>query len=261
VVKKTSLNLVAYRLHSYTARFKSRVDYSLECVAKAIELSGSDKWALSNSFGKDSLALMFLLNQMLPELQSIFIASSETSVLANYVDIITKLETSMPHLKIIQTDKAGLFSDSGTSSWAEATSHKTHSDMWLIDEWAAQNGFVGSFIGLRKEESRTRATALSTSYNGHEGHYCIKMINPKACGLWHACPIAEWKLEDVGAWLWQHNIPLLDTYHTEGLQARTVARASKVSVNYGNVIAFLKTRNQGKYNELINLYPDLKTKG
>ena len=261
-----------YALHAHSNRFKQRLELTRHFVEQAFFLSGSNRWTLSLSFGKDSVALLiFLVTEFLPELQSVSMTSSETLLVNNFLGVIEALKTQgyLKNLHLIQTDHADIFSGDATNLNWDATRAGIvhHQDNWLLDEWSAKNGFVGSFIGLRKQESQTRKVALNSNsgYGSRSEGYCHKMKNPLARGLWHACPLAEWRLEDLGAYLYTHDAPLLQTYIDYGLASRTVGRVNdRISVsNAGqntNSLAMLKASDPERYNRLLNLFPDLSTK-
>jgi 3'-phosphoadenosine 5'-phosphosulfate sulfotransferase (PAPS reductase)/FAD synthetase len=265
MVKETGLNLAKYRIYANSTRFKDRVEFSKECVQSAIEQSGSDKWGLSLSFGKDSLALKFLLDDMGVNPYCVFIASSETIFADNYVEVMVKLSQrgviTSYNLHIIQTDNANYFSENEPSrNWYDATNLKiaaNHGEMGWIDEHLMQQGYVGAFVGLRKEESRTRRMALAKGYGGRDQHYTRKDRSNDLV-FWYACPLAEWTLQDIGAMCWKYDIPLLETYTQHGLQMRTVARVtSDTVVDFGNAIETLKATDRSRYNKMVAIFPEL----
>jgi 3'-phosphoadenosine 5'-phosphosulfate sulfotransferase (PAPS reductase)/FAD synthetase len=244
--------LAQYRLYAATERHNTRVDFARACIEKAFELSGSNRWALSLSFGKDSMALYYLLKEYIPDLHCFFLASSESFALHNFAEVMETMEALQ--VTVIQTEHAN-----NGEGWVESRKEGVD-DRWLLDKQAAEMGYVGSFIGLRREESKKRSMALATGYGGRAAYYTTHIKDPKAHGLWHSCPLAEWTLQDVGAWLWRHDAPLLDSYLAEGLKTRTTARATGISVNFGNVPAYLKARNPAAYNRIIQIFPELAQK-
>lgn len=245
-----TFSLAQYKLHSLTNSYQKKVGFAKNCVAHALEYTECDKWGLSLSFGKDSIALYFLLCEMLnTDVQSVFLASSESYALHNFATVMMQLDVK--NLHIIQTDHA----ETNEGDWVAARK-EGHNDIQLIDKWFGDNGFVGTFIGLRKEESKRRRMVLGSKVYGRDNFYLHKMKD----GIYHSCPLSEWTLEDVGAWLFQHNAPLLDDYLKYGLAQRTTARATGVSVNYGNTIASLKGRNLNAYNKITAIFPELRSK-
>jgi len=250
------LSLAQYRLHSYTKRFHDRLDYSRQCIENALRVTGwSPRWLLSLSLGKDSLCLYFLLKEYMPDIQCVMIMSSESFIIHDYATVLTGLVDDYNlNLHIIQSDWASVSDD-----WQAA---RGKGDIRLINKWGQDNGYVGTFIGMRKEENphKKRGLALRTVYGGHAGYYLHEMQDQKAYGLYHACPLAEWLLEDVGAYCWLKDIPLLETYHVKGLAARTTGSANGIAVNHGNLVGELKAVDLEAYNKLIKLFPYLAYK-
>lgn len=84
----------------------------------------------------------------------------------------------------------------------------------LVERAAAP--FAGIFLGLRAEESRSRALDQATHFHvDHHGRRLYGLYRRRAGGApgqWRACPLHGWQGIDVYAYAEAHGVPLLPLY-------------------------------------------------
>ena len=70
------------------------------------------------------------------------------------------------------------------------------------------------------------------------------------------CPLADWKTEDIGAYLTEHKIPILNWYKNFGFEARTASRINSEALRQ-NTLFYIKATNPEGYSKLIKRFPEL----
>jgi len=75
-----------------------------------------------------------------------------------------------------------------------------------------QQGLTGVLMGLAAEESNGRKYTLK------QGKETIMQYRD---GTWRGCPLADWIVPDLAAYIATYNLPLLRPYRRYGLQVRT----------------------------------------
>lgn len=108
------------------------------------------------------------------------------------------------------------------------------------------------FVGMRKQENRGRAKSLSI----HGKFYKNKK------GIVRISPLADWKEEDISAYTYSNNIPLLNTYTKLGISQRTGTFLPNANMNtLKTALDAVRAKSISDYNKLIEIYPDLKDFG
>lgn len=85
--------------------------------------------------------------------------------------------------------------------------------------WSRENGFDGVLMGLTAEESRARRFAL--------GRADVHNIYTYADGMKRCCPLANWTVEDITAYVADHGLQMLNLYERYGMQIRTSSRIKR----------------------------------
>lgn len=226
---------------------------------------------VSISFGKQSLVLAHMLHQVAPDMQMCFLAASETWLMDNFGEVIdTFLQRFPVRLHIRQTNDAALDIETPVSRLRErhpsigwdfkATGETTWDWGRVVDEGTGElhnlvrrEEYDGWYWGLAKEESIARAYTLSAKWDGQPHPSIFRYTD----GKYRCCPLMHWHVDDLAAYIAQHDLPMLSTYHREGLGARTTARVRRRSVAYG-YMGKLRHHDIHAYNILTARFPELR---
>lgn len=246
-----------------------RVRFSQEGVQAMLSISSLNY--VSVSFGKQSNVVAHMVYTVKPDTPMFFLASSETYIIHNYIDVIDAFMGRWPiNLTIVQTNHAAmdiradideLSSRQPTIKWVlrppgdpgwdwGQTRQAGHMDLQTMVE---REKYTGWFWGLAKEESKARRITLSTTWQG-QPHLSIFRYSD---GKYRCCPLRNWQNLDIAAYSLAHDIPFLDTYHQSGLGARTTARITGRSAEEG-AMALMHHHNLGKTNQLYERFPELR---
>lgn len=197
--------------------------------------SGFIRWALDRvenpyvacSFGKDSAVMLHLCLKHNPDISIRFIRwKFETEYIDNYDEIIKQWgEINLNQVILSRTS----LSDKRKDRYAT-------------------DGFDSYFIGLRKDESVARRITLKKD----------GMFYKNKAGLTRISPLADWTEKDIAAYVYSNNLPLLNTYKDNGINARSTSRIPRD--DHGIRQSFLldlKQRDFESYQHLINHFPEI----
>lgn len=227
--KFTTLGIRAYaRMPSHA----KRVDEARRCVEVALEKCAQPYVAFS--CGKDSAAMLHMVQQFVPGIEARFIRWTESELLDDFERVIREWQARGINLTILDLHRDSIF-ERGGDRWQQ------------LQELSPCDGY---FIGLRAEESRARRMTLKA----HGDIY--RMAN----GLLRISPLAWWKTEDVAAYTVTHDLPTLNAYVTDGFDQRTSARVPREEVRSESLTA-LRIRDPQRWNLLCAKYPEVATYG
>jgi len=199
------------------------------------------------SCGKDSSVLAHLVLQCERSVPLRFLSSGETRLLHDVDTVLEWFRARGATVEEIQIDR--VFSD----EWKDATWDEQRKAGRRDLQKLTTPAYDAVFLGLRMEESPPRKRSLlmhqtkglpTFTYQYRGGHLRI-------------CPLAAWREEDVGAYLAEHRIPILDAYHHEGLAGRTTARLTGDSVRQ-YALTHLHRRDPEACNRLLARFPELR---
>lgn len=201
------------------------------------------------SCGKDSSVMADIILSIDPTVPCRFVSSGETRILHNVDDVMgyfkEKYQASIEEI---------VFDRVFTEEWKEASFDEQRKagrrDIQSLDN----SSFGGVFMGLRKQESRGRCVSLITHHTDGIPKYMYQYAEKE---YYRMCPMADWKTEDIGAYLVTHEIPVLDWYKEYGYEARTTARLTGDAVRQ-NTIFYIKTHNPEGYQRLVQRFPELR---
>lgn len=243
--------LSAGRLHARLPLHRRRRDFALEGIAAMRRVA--PRSYLSLSWGKQSIVLAHMLYQVEPSLPMYFLASGESWLIHNYAEVIEQFTARWPiQLHIVQTDH--VFDGQGLD-WAASRAAGKRDLQTMCDpaDWE------GWYWGLAKMESKGRRFTLSARYDGQPHPSIYRYSGEWATGKYRCCPLMHWGLLDLAAYIAEHDIPLLDAYHTHGLGTRTTARVTGMTADYAGVSAIKQTSLEA-FNRLCARFPELRTK-
>lgn len=235
----------AGRYYAQTSRYRQKLTFALDGIEAMLELA--DRRYVSVSFGKQSLCLAHMIYNRAPSTPMHFLASEETWEIDDYREVIDTFTARHPiNLTIHQTRH---FFTEPHRTWKESrdAGENDLQEMCNREEWD------GWFWGLAKEESRGRKITLSKRWDG-QPHPTIYRY---ADGKFRCCPLANWTIKEIAAYVATHNLHLLWTYRRFGLEMRTTARITRNNAEMAGM-AYLKEKNQAGYNRIVGRYPELR---
>jgi len=200
--------------------------------------SGFINWALNHvdvknpylacSFGKDSAVMLHLVLQQRPDIPVRFIRwKNETEHIDNYDEVIAR----WGKLNLTQVE----FSRDSLS--------EKHAERYDTV------GYDSYFIGLRMAESTVRRITLKA--NG--------LFYKNKSEMVRISPLADWKNEDIAAYVFSNQLPTLNTYLKDGMTSRTASRIPRA--DHGIRESFLndlKHRDFNAYQQLVMNFPEIK---
>lgn len=253
-----ALERAGYLAHAQSAAFQRRLERARATIAWAMEHCGTGYVAWSA--GKDSSAMLWLVAEADPRAHVRILCGGETRLLYASLDsIIAWWQERWPELDLQEIFVDRVFAE----GWQDAGWLEQH--LTMLGEWdkfmGRRTGIEGLrtlYLGLRAEESPQRRLALKLRVDGcpYAIHQYSQSRHSSSRGLYRVAPLDAWRTADVAALHVLHDIPLLETYHTEGMEARTHLRAGRRSVIFGQ-IAELKRRDPQNYNRLTQRFPEL----
>ena len=257
------------RMYSHTLYFRNNLRFAYEGIKAMLDLC--PRTYVSISFGKQSICLAHMVWKLRPKTPMYFLASSESYLMHNFVEVIDAFMQIAPiNLTIVQTNHAALdirpcierlsvlqpaivwdMRPAGNPNW---NWHEVReAGHWDLQTMVDRDAYNGWFWGLAKEESKARRITLSTKWED-QPHPSIFRYGD---GKFRCCPLMNWRLHDLAAYIQRHELPLLDTYHKEGLTARTTARMTGRSSEEG-AMALIHQANIGLANQMYQRFPELR---
>lgn len=222
-----------------------RLDFALDGIASMHEIA-SVAYA-SISFGKQSICLAHMLYQMMPDLPMYFLASWESSLIHNFDEVIESFIERWPiNLTVVYADNV---SDNPGFDWKETRDLGQHD----LQNMCNRADWDGWYWGLAKEESKGREHTLSWRWKGQPHPTIFRYSDGKL----RCCPLMEWELLDIAAYIQEYDLPVLDLYRKQGLQMRTTARATRDMVEFGGVARLRHIGIEG-FNKLAARFPELR---
>ena len=193
-----------YLTHSKTQVFKRRVEKSKEIIIEFIELGVKSYGAISG--GKDSTVLMHLINSICPTMP--FVSEKDDMDFPNELEYMQLLETKYNLPLTILTPDVKLWDILLNHDFTEDIHSKgtNFSDQYfygLLKEYQTQNQYKGIFLGLRAKESKGRLhNLMSRGYIYYNSTWKQVICQP----------LADWTAQDIFAYLFANNVPILDVY-------------------------------------------------
>ena len=216
---------------------------------------------ISMSFGKDSTVLSHLLRQT-RTLPLIYVDCGEGDEWPDTARVKTEFLQRCPAPLIVLQgpsilqafEEGGYFLEESPNTTKKQNAEKRYNQSLgkIIDNYLHQNGYDGSFMGLRREEShnRNRLFAMRSS-----------LYFAKTRGLWACCPLETWTGKDVWAYIVKYELPYNELYDKAVRGGRERARNGAMSGNVGyryGRLAELKLTNPRWFNQLCKKYPEIR---
>lgn len=225
-----------------------QLDHARACIQRAFEMEPN--LYISMSFGKDSSAMAALVLEIAPTTPIRVATCWETRLVhQNFDSCLDWWRQNYPLSTITEIPyrpTRGLILGPKDLNVPEGRMVE------ILNEGSPHRG---AYIGLRAMESGNRA--MSLHHHRDEPRYAIyRYRSGLQIGTLRVCPLERWNVKDVGALLAEREIPILDTYDMEGLDARTTLRLCPESIR-GGVLDNLRRRAPHAYRELLLEHPEL----
>lgn len=172
--------------------FKNKVEQAKQFIRQALEISPA---FVSISWGKDSIVMLHLAQQIKPDILAVHYASPEShaGITSNFPEVIES------YLTRFDTNYRYLVAEPDWAFTPNTVKDRVHS---IIDT----DTYRMDLIGVRAEESKERKISVSK----------YGIIHQYKTGLWRCFPLAYWKTRDIWAYITLHDLPSLMAYNYSG---------------------------------------------
>jgi len=225
--------------------YKRKLAFALEGIEAMRKLAPLSY--LSLSFGKQSIVLAHMLYHIEPTMPMYFLASGESFIIHNFEQVIEQFKSRWDiNLTIVQRDHVF---DGVDKTWQQSRDEGKGD----LESMCKREDWEGWYWGLAKDESKARRFTLSKRWDC-QPHPTIFQYSD---GKYRCCPIMNWKVLDLAAYISTYGIPVLEQYHRMGLQSRTTARITRKAAENGGVLE-VKQTNVTAFNRLCARFPELR---
>lgn len=176
-------------------QFKKKIEQAKTIIKEALAIAPA---YVAISWGKDSIVLLHLVQQIQPDILAISFGHPERNLITNYAEV--------------EQLYCNCFSPNLTT--IEIAGDHIPNKVRQVKLWET---YPVAFIGLRKEESSRRRLSLCK-------YGAIHQYQSRG---WRVCPLSDWKENDVWAYIVSNNLPYLQSYDLGA--KRTTDHVSKSS--------------------------------
>lgn len=202
------------KLYWHTKEFQRHLDFAKSGIIALKNLA--PRCYVSLSFGKQSQVLAHMANQLFPGIEMHFLAGEETWMLYDFDKVIPEFKRRFnPNLTIHQTTRV-----TGAKSWNESVTAGNDD----LKNMCPRDQYDGWLWGLVVEESRDRRMTLAGGAIQHNGHPTIFRY---ADGKYRGCPLMNWGVKEIAAYVAHYDLPMLSIYKKYGFEQRTTSRIRK----------------------------------
>lgn len=174
----------SFLAYSELPQFQRKVDKALSTIREALAIGPA---YVAVSWGKDSVVMLHLCQQVQPDILAISFTHPERDLISNYQEVIDSYRSQFG-LKLEDICLEG--------------NHVPKK----VDQASLWNQYPLGFVGLRKEESKHRSISLVKYGLLHQ----YKSGNRK--NSWRCCPIGWLTWRDIWAYICKFDLPYLDLY-------------------------------------------------
>jgi 3'-phosphoadenosine 5'-phosphosulfate sulfotransferase (PAPS reductase)/FAD synthetase len=183
--------------------FKKKVEQAKIVIREALEITPG---YVAVSWGKDSVVMLHLCQQIKPDIIAVNYGSSEQDIVDNYSEVINT------YLQRFPTDYKELI---GLPEWANDSNTVQDRCNQILE-----GTHTLAFVGLRAEESKNRKRSILQ--NGLIHQYKAG----KYKGHYRVCPLGWWTWRDIWGYTIVNNLPYLNSYdYKDRERGRTNAHA------------------------------------
>lgn len=244
-----------YLTYSRLNSFQKKVRSAQKIIESAFAKFSS--WAVSCSFGKDSLVLLDLVFSVRP--CAVIFKDSGYCLPETYATMQKCKERYGFKTQVKQADmtweeildRFGLPGINRTDAQQKKAVQAIKKD--VLTEFAKELGFMGIFWGLRSQEAKGREMLLRC-----KGHTFLN----ETTGLWYCAPLHNWTADDVWAYIISRDLPYPKFYdYQQGDKARDWIRntgwASTDGASRGRLV-WLKRYYPDLYKKLSAKFPEVR---
>jgi phosphoadenosine phosphosulfate reductase len=234
-----SIEIESFLAHSKLPQFKRKLLKTKEILQKAFAITDNAYCAIS--WGKDSIVMLHLIQQIKPTIKAINIGDKLENKQNNYQETINAYMQRFP------TNYQAIYYEEETEGGFYPQIRKIAKEYEL------------AFIGCRREESKYRAIVISK----------YGTIHKYKSGSYRCFPLAYWNVKDIWAYLFKYDLPYLNSYDLQGYESRTAVihnfdlhrgKHQETLIRYG-AFAELKLQCPEYYNLYADLYPEIRNYG
>lgn len=238
-----------YRLYANLPVYQRHIEQAKDIIQGILRYVKRPYVAFS--CGKDSSVLAHLVLQFAPGVPLRFLSSGETRLVHNVDDVLEFYRFRGAEIQEVNIDR--VFSDEWINATWDEQRKAGRGDLELLND----NSFDCIFMGLRAEESRPRKISLARNQTSGLPRFCHRYKTGKRLNMIRCCPLANWLMEDVGAYIVEHNLPYLDWYDYSGFEGRTTARLTGDAVRQ-NALFWLKKNKPENFAVLAKRFPEFR---
>lgn len=213
-------------------QFRAKIESSNEIISQSLALAPG---YVGISWGKDSVVLLHLVQQICPDIPAISFTHPERELIANYAEVEGEYcQRFNPNLLNLSMEGDHVPDKvNGARLW----------DTYPV-----------ALLGIRKEESQKRSIAIGRYGVIHQYQSGVKK------GSWRSFPLAYWTWQDVWAYIASNDLPSLNAYALQSkATGRTTDHFSKTANKtwQQNRLANLQQINPDYFRHLQQTYPEM----
>jgi len=232
------------RIHAKSDSFARNLEFAKNGIEATLKIA--PRCYVGISFGKQSICMAHLVQSIRSDIPMFFLASTETWALYDYAEVIEDYCSRFsPNLTIVQTDRL-----SGAKDWKGARDAGDQD----LQNMCKRGKWDGWFWGLSVDESKARKITIKKGVAQNSGHPSIYRYSD---GKHRCCPIMNWGIKDLAAYISLHDLRVLNIYRKYGLTQRTTARITKKMVG-NDGMALARQTSGGQLRKLMNEFPEVK---
>jgi phosphoadenosine phosphosulfate reductase len=236
----------AFAAYAQLPQFKRKVERSLEVIREALAIGPA---YVAVSWGKDSVVMLHLCQQVQPDILAVNIGDSLEDLQDNYsevtADYCNRFRPNYQRILYEEDTDGGFF--------------EQIKKLYDLRKMA--------MIGCRAEENKRRASAIKKFGAIHQ------YKSGANAGMWRAFPIAYWGWKDIWSYTCLHDLPYLRSYDHPLSGSRQFSRTAVIHnfdlhrgkhqealIRHG---AFTRLRVTAPeyYRLYADLYPEIKNNG
>jgi 3'-phosphoadenosine 5'-phosphosulfate sulfotransferase (PAPS reductase)/FAD synthetase len=236
----------AFIAYSQLPKFKKQVERSLHIISQALEIGSS---CVSVSWGKDSIVMLHLIQQIEPGIAAINIGDSLEDLQDNYSEVSQN------------------YCDRFSPAYTRYLYDEVKDGGFFAQIQKIYEAYPVIFVGCRAQENKRRAAAIKRFGVIHQYQ------TGSNAGKWRSFPLAYWSWQEVWAYICLNDLPYLRSYDHELSGCRSTSRTAVIHsfdlhrgkhqealIRHG-AITKLKVIAPEYYQLYADLYPEIKNNG